>query len=149
MDVILLGRVGRLGNLGETVKVKAGFARNYLFPQGKAVPNNESNRTKFEARRADLEQAATALLEAAQQKAEALKAIPEVVITARAADQGKLYGSIGAREIAEAIAAAGVDVEKKDIHLPEGAIRTIGEFDINIHLHSDVVSTLKLVVKAE
>lgn len=148
MDVILLQNIGRLGNLGDKVAVKAGFARNFLIPQGKAVTATAANISKFEARRAELEKAAAELLQAAQARADALNDL-SVTIAARAADEGKLYGSLGTKDIAEAITQAGFKVEKSEIRLPTGPLRDIGEHNVSVQLHSDVTTTVKVIVVAE
>ncbi len=148
MEVILLEKIGKLGNLGDKVSVKSGFGRNYLVPQGKAVPATEANVAKFEERRAELEAAAAEKLSAATARAEALNE-KEVTITAKCGDEGKLFGSIGTRDIADAITAAGAEVCKSEVRLPEGALRSIGEFDIAIQLHPEVTTTVKLAVVGE
>ena len=148
MDVILMEKVENLGDLGEKVSVKSGFARNYLVPSGKAKFATAANLAEFEARRAELEKlAAEALAEAQERKAraEGLK----VTIMGKAGNEGKLFGSIGPREVAEAITAAGLEVEKKEIRMPEGPIRTIGMYDIDLHFHTDVDATLSITVDAE
>ncbi|MGB0734045.1 MAG: 50S ribosomal protein L9, partial [Pontibacterium sp.] len=128
MEVILLDKIGKLGGLGDKVKVKAGFGRNYLIPQGKAVPATATNVAEFEARRAELEAAAAEAIAAATARAEQLNE-KEVTIASKAGDEGKLFGSIGTRDIADAITAAGVEVAKSEVRLPEGALRNVGEFD--------------------
>ena len=141
-------KVENLGDLGEKVSVKSGFARNYLVPSGKAKFATAANLAEFEARRAELEKlAAEALAEAQERKAraEGLK----VTIMGKAGNEGKLFGSIGPREVAEAITAAGLEVEKKEIRMPEGPIRTIGMYDIDLHFHTDVDATLSITVDAE
>jgi len=148
MEVILLEKVANLGSLGDKVKVKAGYGRNFLLPYGKAVPATEANLKAFEERRAELEKAAAEALAAAQARAEALEGA-SFSISSKAGDEGKLFGSIGVRDIAEVISAAGTAVEKSEVRLPEGPIREIGEFDIELHLHSDVDVTVKLAVVAE
>lgn len=145
MDVILLEKVTNLGNLGDKVKVKAGYGRNYLLPYGKAVPATEANIAEFEGRRAELEKASADKLTQAQGRASGLEEF-SVTITANAGDEGKLFGSIGARDIAEAITAAGQAVEKSEVRLPEGALREVGEFDVAIQLHADVDAVVKVVV---
>lgn len=149
MDVILLERVRNLGSLGETVKVKGGFARNFLIPQGKAVFANTINKAKFEARRAELEAAAGKKHQEALDRQKALNNLSTVVLAAKAGDEGKLFGSIGTRDIADAITKAGIAVEKRDIRLPEGTLRMIGEYEISVELDSDVVSTVKLSIVPE
>ena len=148
MEVILLEKVGKLGNVGDKVAVKAGFGRNFLIPQGKALPATEGNVAEFEARRAELEAAAADKKSAAEARAEKLAELT-VTIAANAGDEGKLFGSIGTRDIAEAITAAGVEVSKAEVRLPEGALRELGEYDIDVQLHSEVTQAVKLVVEAE
>lgn len=149
MNVILLEKVHNLGNLGETVAVKAGFGRNYLIPKGMAVPATPDNVAKFEARRAELEQVAAEKLSAAESRREALASIGTVTIAHKAGDEGKLFGSVGTPDIANAIVEAGGAVEKREIRLPEGPIRQTGEYDIDIDLHGDVVATVKVNIVAE
>ena len=148
MEVILLDKVENLGDLGDKISVRPGYARNYLIPSGKAKYATKENIAEFEARRAELERAAAASLAAAQDRAAKLADL-EVTIPAHAGNEGKLFGSVGTTEIAEAISATGVEVAKKEVRLPEGALRSIGEFDITIHLHSDVNTEVKVVVVAE
>ncbi len=148
MEVILLDKVENLGDLGDKISVRPGYARNYLIPSGKAKYATKENIAEFEARRAELEKAAAASLAAAQDRAAKLADL-EVTIPAHAGNEGKLFGSVGTTEIAEAISATGVEVAKKEVRLPEGALRSIGEFDITIHLHSDVNTEVKVVVVAE
>ena len=148
MEVILLEKVGRLGNVGDKVTVKAGFGRNYLLPQGRAVAATAANLADFEARRAELEQAAQDKKLAAESRAGELSELV-VTIKANAGDEGKLFGSIGARDIAEAITAAGVAVAKSEVKLPEGTLREVGEYDIDVQLHVDVIQSVKLLVEAE
>lgn len=145
MEVILLQKIGRLGNLGDKVAVKAGFARNFLVPEGKAVFATAENLTKFEARRAELEKIADTNLKEAQVRAEKLQNLA-ITISARAADEGRLYGSLGTRDIAEAIAKAGIAIEKSEIRLPNGPIRLLGEHEIIVQLHSDVTAQVKVNV---
>ncbi|WP_417345233.1 50S ribosomal protein L9 [Ferrimonas sp.] len=149
MEVILLDKIAKLGGLGDKVTVKSGYARNYLLPQGKAVFANEANIAEFEARRADLEKNIADKLAAAEARAEKLAALEAVVIASKAGDEGKLFGSIGTRDIADAITAAGVEVAKSEVRLPEGALRHTGEFDIAIALHSEVSTDVKISVVAE
>ena len=148
MEVILLEKVGKLGGLGDKVSVKAGFGRNFLIPYGKAVPANEANIAEFEARRAELEKAAAEKLAAAEASAEQLNE-KAVTITSKAGDEGKLFGSIGVRDIADAVTAAGVEVSKAEVRLPEGPLRAVGDYDITLQLHSDVEAVIKLSVVAE
>ena len=149
MEVILLEKVGKLGNIGDKAKVKAGFGRNYLIPQGKAVFATESNIAEFESRRAELEAKAADTLTAAQARADQLAALDPIVISVIAGDEGKLFGSVGARELEDAIGNAGVEVSKNEISLPDGALRQIGEFAIDIQLHSDVTGSVSVTLEAE
>lgn len=149
MDIILLDKVANLGGLGDKVVVKSGYARNFLFPQGKAVPATKANLEKFEARRAELEAKLVANLAAAQERAAKVAELAEVTIAAKAGDEGKLFGSIGTRDIADAITEAGVAVSKAEVKLPNGTLRDTGSFDIDLQLHAEVTATIKLVVVAE
>jgi large subunit ribosomal protein L9 len=149
MEVILLEKIGKLGNIGDKAVVKAGFGRNYLIPQGKAVFATASNIADFELRRADLEAAAASKLGAAQTRAAALAAIGTVTINAVAGDEGKLFGSVGIRELEDALAAAGSDINKSEISMPDGPIRFVGEFSIECQLHVDVTQSFTVVVEAE
>ena len=149
MEVILLDKIAKLGGLGDKVTVKSGYARNYLLPKGKAVFASKDNVEKFEARRAELEAKLAEELATAEARAAKVAELGEVTIAAKAGDEGKLFGSIGTRDIAEAITEAGVEVVKAEIRLPLGTIRETGEFDIAIHLHNDVDTNVKLVVIAE
>ncbi len=148
MQVILLEKVGRLGNLGDKVNVKSGYGRNFLIPYGKAVAATEENVAAFEQRRAELEAAAAERRAQAEARAAQLADLV-VTIGANAGDEGRLFGSIGTRDIAEAITKAGVAVEKSEVRLPEGVIREVGEFEVDIQLHSDVMQPVKIVVAAE
>ncbi|MBQ0748054.1 MAG: 50S ribosomal protein L9 [Marinobacter sp.] len=148
MEVILLEKVANLGSLGDKVKVKSGYGRNYLLPYGKAAPATEANLKAFEERRAELEKAAADKLATAQARAEALEGA-SFTVTSKAGDEGKLFGSIGVRDIADVITAAGTEVEKSEVRLPEGPLRATGEYEIELHLHSDVEVTVKLAVVAE
>ena len=136
-----------LGNLGDKVNVKAGYGRNFLLPQGKATAATAENVAAFEARRAELEAAAAAKKASAEARAAQLAEL-EVTITAVAGDEGKLFGSIGTHDIAEALTAAGVEVAKAEVRLPNGTIRQVGEFDVAVHLHTDVEATVKVIVVA-
>ena len=149
MEVILLDKIAKLGGLGDKVSVKSGYARNYLLPKGKAVFASAANVEHFEARRADLEKELASVLETAQARAAKVVELSEVTIASKAGDEGKLFGSIGTRDIADAITEAGVEVTKAEIRLPLGTIRETGEFEIAIHLHHDVDTNIKLVVIAE
>jgi len=149
MEVILLENISKLGKLGQTVNVKAGFGRNFLIPQGKAVHATEANTAAFEARRAELEAAAASQLAAAQARAEAINALAVVTITANAGEEGKLFGSVGTRDIADAIVALGCEVDKSEVRLPSGALRELGEYEISIQVHGDVMASIALAVIAE
>ena len=148
MEVILLEKIANLGNLGDRVTIKSGYGRNYLVPQGKAVAATAKKIAEFEERRAELEKAATEKLSAAQKLGNDLSKL-EVVITHKAGDEGRLFGSVGTQTIAEAITAAGINVEKHQIRLPHGTIRHIGDYSIDITVHSDVVVTLPIKIAAE
>ena len=149
MEVILLENIGNLGALGDTVDVKAGYGRNFLIPQGKAVPATQDNVAKFEARRAELESAAAETLAAAQTRGEALRALDAINIVATAGEEGKLFGSVGTRDIAEALTAAGCEVDKSEVRLPEGVIRELGEYEIMIQVHAEVSSSVAIHIVAE
>jgi len=148
MNVILLEKVQNLGELGDQVSVKAGYGRNFLIPQGKAITATEANVAQLETRRAELEKAAAEKLAIAETRKTALDAL-ELTIAHQAGEEGKLFGSIGTIEITKAITDAGSEVTKAEVRLPEGALRHVGDFEINIELHSDVVATVKLSVVAE
>lgn len=148
MEVILLEKVANLGSLGDKVKVKSGYGRNYLLPYGKAVAATTENLKAFEERRAELEKAAADKLSAAQSRAEALEG-QSFTISSKAGDEGKLFGSIGVRDIADAITAGGTEVEKSEVRLPEGPIRVTGEYEIELQLHTDVTVTVQLAVVAD
>ena len=149
MEIILQDTVANLGKLGDKVNVKAGYARNFLFPQQKAVPANKANVEAFEARRADLEAKQAANLAAAQARGTAISALEVVTITSKAGDAGKLFGSIGTRDIADAISAAGVAVAKSEVRLPEGALRNTGTYEITVSVHSDVSTVVTIEVVGE
>lgn len=144
MEVILLEKIANLGNLGDKVTIRPGFGRNYLIPQGKAVAATSKKIAEFEERRAELEKVAAEKLQAAEARAEALRQL-NIVIAHKAGDEGRLFGSVGTHNIADAITAAGVAVGKNEIRLPNGAIRHVGDYDIDIAVHSDV--SVKLSVK--
>lgn len=148
MEVILLEKVANLGNLGDKVTIKAGYGRNFLVPQGKAVPATADKIKEFEARRAELEKAAAEKLAAANARATALENVT-VVITHKAGEEGKLFGSVGTQNIADAITEAGSKVEKHEVRMPDGVIRHLGTYDIDINLHSDVVKTMSIEIAAE
>ena len=149
MQVILLEKVNKLGALGEEVTVKSGYGRNFLIPQGKAVPATAANREIFQERLAELEAAAAERLAAAQAVAAKLETLERVTIASKAGDEGKLFGSIGGRDLAEAATAAGVALSKSQVRLPEGPLRNTGEFDIVVHLHAEVEAVLRVAVVAE
>lgn len=145
MDVILLEKIQNLGELGDQVSVRSGYARNYLLPKGKAAFATPENVAHFEARRAELEKASAELLAAAQARAEGMADLT-VTIEAKAGDEGHLYGSVGTREIADAATAAGAALEKNEVLLPDGALRSVGEYEIGVKLHSEVSATIKVVI---
>lgn len=148
MNIILLDKVANLGGLGDQVSVKAGYARNFLIPQGKAVMANKANVAAFEARRAELEKDLSAKLAAATARGEKLEGL-EVTITSKAGDEGKLFGSIGTRDIADAATKAGVELAKSEVRLPEGVLRHTGEFEIAVQVHPEVSATIKLTITGE
>lgn len=148
MEVILLEKIANLGNLGDKVTIKSGYGRNYLVPQGKAVAATAKKIAEFEERRADLEKAAAEKLSAAQKLGNELGKL-EILITHKAGDEGRLFGSVGTHNIAEAITAAGINVEKHQVRLPHGTIRHIGDYPIDITVHSDVIVTLTIKIAAE
>ncbi|MBQ0798154.1 MAG: 50S ribosomal protein L9 [Porticoccaceae bacterium] len=149
MEVILLEKAGKLGDIGDKVSVKAGYGRNYLVPQGKAVFATRENLEAFESRRAELEKAAAEKLAKAQKLAAKIIEVASITITSVAGEEGRLFGSIGPRDVAEALNTAGVEVSKSDVKMPEGAIREVGEFDIDIQLHSDLTQAIQVIVLAE
>jgi large subunit ribosomal protein L9 len=144
-----LEKVRNLGDLGEQIKVKAGYGRNFLIPQGKAVMATKENVAKFEERRAELEAKAAEQLAAAEARAAKLAELGAITIEANAGEEGKLFGSVGAGDVADAITAAGVEVAKSEVKMPEGSIRETGEFELMIQLHTDVSETIKVEVAAE
>lgn len=146
MEVILLEKITNLGNLGDKVNVKSGFGRNFLIPKGKALPANETNVKMFEERRAELEKQAQDLLSDAQARQEKINNM-SVTINSKAGTEGKLFGSVGITDIAEALTEAGANVEKKEVRLPTGPFRAIGEYEVDIQLHTDVFA--KVTVKVE
>ncbi len=146
MELILLQKVTNLGNLGDKVKVKPGYGRNFLVPQGKAVPATAANTAEFEARRAEDEAKAQAQLGDAESRRAKLEGA-SVTVYANASTEGKLYGSVGPREVAEALTKLGTPVEKSEVVM--GAIRHVGESEVIVHLHADVEVPVKVVVEAE
>ncbi|GAA5172156.1 MULTISPECIES: 50S ribosomal protein L9 [Halomonadaceae] len=148
MEVILLDNIGKLGALGDKVTVKPGYGRNYLVPYGLAVPATKDNVEAFEAQRAELEAQAVERKQEAEARAEQLNDI-ELSLVAKAGDEGKLFGSIGPRDLADALAQAGIDVAKSEVRMPEGPLRATGEYDIQLHLHAEVDATVRIVIVAE
>jgi large subunit ribosomal protein L9 len=149
MQVILLEKVQKLGNLGDEVTVKSGYGRNFLVPTGKALPATKLNREKFEARRADLEAAAAKVLAEAQSREAKLVAAGELIMMVNAGIEGKLFGSVTAADIADALNAAGADVDRNEVRLPTGALRHTGEYNIDVQLHADVTVTVKVTLSSE
>lgn len=149
MEVVLLENIGNLGGLGDRVEVKAGFGRNYLIPQGKAVPATAANIAEFEARRAELEAAAAAQLSSAEARGAAINALGLITIEANAGEEGKLFGSVGTRDIAMAVSAAGCEIDKSEVRLPEGALRELGEYEVAIQIHHDVTAMVAIAITAE
>ena len=148
MDVILLQKVANLGAIGDRVKVKSGYGRNYLLPSGRATLATAANVARFEARRVELEQLAGEQLGGAQQRAAALRDL-RLTITAKAGSEGKLFGSVGTSDIAEACIAAGHRVNRSEVRLPTGPIRAVGEHQVTLHLHTDVEVTITVIIVAE
>jgi large subunit ribosomal protein L9 len=150
MEVILLTKVENLGNIGDKVKVRAGYGRNYLIPTGKAQPATAENLAAFEVRRAELEKQAAAALAAAQARAGQIGALGGTIeITAKVGSEGRLFGSIGTVDISEAFAAKGVEVERGEVRLPHGPLREVGEHEIVLHLHTDVNVDFKIIIVGE
>lgn len=148
MQVILLEKIARLGNVGDTVHVKPGYGRNYLLPFGKAMTATRENIAYFEERRAELEKAASDRLTNAQGRARDMQALGVVEIAVAASEQGKLFGSVGPREIADAVSAKGCELARGEVRMPDGAIKEVGEYQVLLQLHSDLVQPLDLVVVA-
>jgi len=149
MDVILMEKVDNLGGLGDKVDVRSGYGRNYLIPSGKAVAATKANLEVFETRRAGLEQQAKEVMAAAEARKAGFEALPLITIARKAGDEGRLFGSVGTSDIAEAVTAAGVELAKKEVRLPEGPFHATGEFEVQVHLHSDVDAVLKLAIVPE
>jgi len=145
MQVILLERIRNLGDLGDEVTVRGGYGRNYLIPQGRAVRATGEEREAFEARRAELEKRAREQLQEAEERARALDGT-RVTIAARAGEEGRLYGSVSPRDIVDALAAEGFRVERHEVQMPHGPIREVGEYEVELHLHTDVVATIEVAV---
>ena len=148
MKLILLQKVTNLGGLGDLVTVKPGYGRNFLVPTGKAVPATEANIAEFEAKRAEYEAKNAAILAEAEARKAKLEG-QSVTIAANASTEGKLYGSVGPRDIAEAFTAAGIELHKSEVILGEGAFRNIGTYEVVVHLHADVETTVQVVIEAE
>jgi len=148
MEVILLQKVEHLGSLGDKVRVKGGYGRNFLVPSGRAVTATAQNIKAFEERRAELEKKASGELGEAQDRKEKIEQLA-VSIARKAGEQGRLFGSVGASDIVEAVTAAGVGLEKREVRLPEGPFHAVGEYEVPLHLHTDVSATLRLTVVAE
>jgi len=148
MNVILLDRIGNLGDLGEEVTVRPGFARNFLIPKGKAVRATAENRAVFEQRRAELQRDSDQKLAQAQERAAGL-ADMAITLVVKAGEEGKLYGSVGTQDIADAVSSKGQAVERSEVRLPEGVIRDLGEYDIDLQLHSEVTVPIRLAVVGE
>ncbi len=148
MEVILFEKIDRLGGIGDLVNVKAGFARNFLLPQGKAKVATDANKAEIEARRAEFEKLAADALVAAEKRREQIEVLT-IEITARSGTEGKLFGSIGNVDIAGALTEKGVEVEKREVRLPDGPIRQAGEYEITLHLHTDVDAVAKVTIIGE
>jgi large subunit ribosomal protein L9 len=148
MEVILLQKVANLGNIGDRVKVRSGFGRNFLLPQGKATLATPEHVARFEAHRAELEKAAREQLQGAEERAEAMKEF-KLTITAKAGTEGKLFGSIGTSDIAEACTKAGFKVERSEVRLPSGPLRMVGEHTVSLHLHADIDVPVAVSIIAE
>ena len=149
MEVILLENIENLGSVGDKVSVKAGFARNYLVPQGKAKMATAENLAEFEARRVELEKAAAEALATAESRKQAIEAMGVVEITARVGSEGKLFGSVGVGDICDAVEALGGDVQKSELRMPEGALRVTGEHVVDIHLYTDVDTQITINIIGE
>ena len=148
MDVILLDKIDNLGGLGDTVKVKPGYGRNFLIPSGKAVPATKANLEIFETRRAELEKQSADALTAAKGRKSRLDEMT-ITIQRKAGEEGRLFGSVGTADIAEAVTAAGVEVVKREVRLPQGPFNTTGEFEVQLHLYTDVDATVTVVIVPE
>lgn len=149
MELILLEKVHNLGDLGDTVNVKPGFGRNFLLPRGKAVPATRENKEKFEAEREELQRQAGEKLAAAEARREAIDSLDSIVFNVKISPEGRLYGSISAREIAEKLTGMGYPVEKSEVDQPEGPIRETGEFTVGLILHADVITEIGIQVIGE
>ena len=149
MEVILMENVENLGSVGDKVNVKSGFARNYLVPHGKAKMATAANLAEFEAIRAELEKAAVETRQAAEVRKQEIEALGAIEITARVGSEGKLFGSIGVSDVSDSIASLGGNVEKSEIRMPEGALRTVGEHIVDIHLYTDVDTQVTVIIIGE
>jgi large subunit ribosomal protein L9 len=147
MEIILLQKVDNVGGIGDLVKVKSGYARNFLIPQGKATLATAENKAKFELRRAELEAKAAAELAAAQARAKKLEGVT-LKIEMQAGEEGKLFGSVGTVDIAEELGKRGIEIERSEIRLPDGPLRSVGEHQVALHLHTDVNVEIKVVIEA-
>ena len=148
MEVILLEKVQNLGTLGETVRVKSGYGRNFLIPNGKAVPATKQNIENFESQRAELERVQADVQGKATIRAESLNEV-SITLKRKSGTEGKLYGSVGTADIAEAVMEAGVELQRNEVRLPDGPFRQMGEFDVAIHLHADVTATIRINIVPE
>ena len=148
MELVLLQKVKNLGGLGDKVNVKPGYGRNFLVPQGKAVPATATNVAEFEQRRAEYENKANQIHGAAETRKAAIEGA-SITLKANASPEGKLFGSVGPRDIAEAFSAAGHPLEKSEVIMSEGPLRHTGEFEVPVHLHADVHTTVKVIITAE
>jgi len=147
MQVILLEKVANLGDLGDQVKVRPGYGRNFLIPQKKAVPATKANIEAFDARRAELEKVAAEALEAASTRAGQIAAVGTLTLARNAGEEGKLFGSVGPADIAEALTAAGVEVEKREVIMPEGPLHSLGEFVVQVRTHTDVTQDITVAIQ--
>lgn len=148
MEIILLEKIANLGILGDRVKVKSGYARNFLIPKGKATEATSANLARFEARRAELERVAAEALARAKARAEQLAELI-VTLSVKTGSEGRLFGSVGPADIADAVSAAGIELQKQEVRLPTGSIRQIGEYDVDLHLHGEVKTQIRVNVIAE
>ncbi len=148
MEVILFEKIDRLGGIGDLVNVKSGYARNFLLPQGKAKVASDANKAEIESRRAEFEKLAAETLASAEKRRDQIEAIT-ISITAKSGTEGKLFGSIGNSDIATALTEAGAEVLKRDVRLPDGPIRQAGEYEITLHLHTDVDAIAKVTIIGE
>ncbi len=148
MEIILLEKVANLGALGDRVKVKSGYARNFLIPKGKATEATATNLARFEARRAELERIAAEALAKAKTRAAQLTELI-VTLSVKTGSEGRLFGSVGAADIANAVSAAGIELQKHEVRLPAGPIRQIGEYDVDLHMHNEVKTQIRVNIIAE